>query len=91
MDKLLIHLFSKGGVFMLFVNCILSFVSDGARTFHDAAMGKYHHESEAIQQLREEMFGNSSVTSDAQNLRRDRMNVGHDVRVSFNKIVAQHE
>lgn len=76
---------------MLIVNCILSFVSDGARTFHDAALGKYHHESEAIQQLREELLGNSSITSDAQNLRRDRMNVGRDVRVSFNKIVAQHE
>lgn len=76
---------------MLFANCFLSFVSDGARTFHDAAMGKYHHESEAIQQLREELLGKSSITGDTQNLRRDRMNVGHDVRISFKKIVAQHE
>lgn len=81
---------NKGSVFMLIFNCILGFVSDGTRTFRDAAMGRYHYESEALQQLREEMLGNSHVGSDAQNLRLDRMKIGHDIRVCYNKIIADY-
>lgn len=75
---------------MLFINGVCGFVSDGTRTFREAAMGQFRHESEAIQQLREEMLSATSVTSDAQNLRRDRLMVSRDVRASFNKIVAEH-
>jgi len=90
MNKTLIRFFTKGGIFMFAANCIMGFVTDGAKTFRDAAKGRYNQESEAIQELREEMFGESSTTSDAQNLRRDRMMVGRDVRASYNKIVAEN-
>lgn len=81
-------IFAKGGLLMLVINSVFGFIDNGARTFREAAMGQYRHESEAIQRLREEMLGD--VNSDAQNLRRDRMMVGRDVRTSFNKIVAEH-
>lgn len=90
MNKTFTRFFTKGGLFMLAANCLSSFVSDGARTLREAAMGRYNHESEAIQELREEMFGKGSIVNDAQSLRRDRMMVGRDVRNSFNKIIAEH-
>lgn len=74
---------------MLLVNCIIGFVTDGTRTLRDAARGDYHHESEAIRQLRKEMFGDT-YSNDAQNLRKDRLKVGRDVRISFNRIIAEH-
>lgn len=89
MKKTLTRFFTKGGFLKFAANRFAAFVFKGARTFREATMGRYNHESKVIQELREEMFGNDSMVSDAQNLRRDIMMVRHDVRTSFNKIIAE--
>ncbi len=67
---------------------IVHFASNGARTLRNAAKGRFNEESEAVRILRVEMLSHtSSRMDDIQNMRRDRMMVGRDARVSFEKIV----
>ena len=70
---------------------IVHFAVNGARTFRHAARGHFRDESEAVRSIRAEMLSNpSSRFGDVQKMRHDRMRVGRDVRVSFNKIIADN-
>lgn len=72
--------------------CILKevgrFLKNGASTFRDASQGRYRQNSEAISEIRKEIFEKDrSRTDDKKNLMGDRKNVEGDVRKSFNEIV----
>ena len=60
-----------------------AYIINSLHTFRAAARGRYSYESDSVRQIRESVM---ATQSDADNLRADRMNVGRDVRVSFNKI-----
>lgn len=62
------------------------FFMNSLRTFRSAASGRYHYESESVRQIRDSVM---ATQSDSANLRMDRLNVGHDVRISYNKITHQ--
>ncbi len=62
------------------------FVRRGVTTFRYASRGQYHREAEGVRDIREELFENESHRSDdRRNLKKDRMAVERDVRMSFNK------
>lgn len=72
---------------MLIIMRIVRFAANGARTFCQAARGQYNEESDAIKSLRVEMLSHPDMRiNDVLNMKRDRMMVGRDARVSFNKI-----
>lgn len=63
-------------------------VKNGVSTFRDASQGLYKQNSDAISEIRKEIFEKErSRTDDKRNLRKDRKNVEGDVRRSFNEIV----
>ncbi len=73
--------------------CIISevkiFVFRGIKTFRIAAKGKYNGESEAVGEIRREMFSQPTGRyGDVLNMHRDCQMVGRDVRIGFNKIKA---
>ena len=71
---------------------IAHFATKGMRTLHFAARGCYDGESDAVRLIREEMLSQpSGGFNDALNMRRDRMQVGRDTRISFKKIKAKYE
>ncbi len=72
---------------MCIINEVKTFVFRGVRTFRTAAKGKYTSESEAVGEIRREMFSQPTGRyGDVMNMHRDRQMVGRDVRISFNKI-----
>ena len=80
---------TKGGLLMCILNFFSSFVSDGAKNLHDAALGEYSHESESISEIRAEMFGEE--LSDAERVRLDWRMMGRDARVAIDKYAKTHE
>ena len=80
---------TKGGLLMCILNFFSNFVSDGVKTLHDAALGKYSHESESISEIRAEIFGEE--LSDSERVRRDWQMMGRDARTAINKYVSAHE
>lgn len=82
-------MFTKGGILMCVINVILNFVSNGAKTFHDAALGVYTHESEDVKEIREELFGQEM--SDAEHVRQDWRMIARDARVAIDKLKVAHE
>ena len=76
---------------MLIIMKIVRFAVNGVKTLRSAARGRYNEESDAVRSLRMEMLTPAEGRiSDVQNIRRDRMMVGRDARVSFNKIVSDN-
>ncbi len=74
---------------MCIINEVKSFVFSGMRTFRTAAKGKYDGESEAVGEIRREMFSQPTGRyGDVLNMHRDRQMVGRDARIGFNKIKA---
>ena len=64
------------------------FLKKGADTFREASQGRYYEESEAIDELKKEMFGKEEKRSyDKANLLRDRRSVEGDVRKSLTNLV----
>lgn len=73
---------------MCIIKKVGRFVKNGASTFRDASQGLYKQNSDAISEIRKEIFEKErSRTDDKRNLRKDRKNVEGDVRRSFNEIV----
>ena len=63
------------------------FFINGWRTFRLSSKGEYDYESEAVKDIRHEMFSPSSGSiGDAYNMHRDLMMVGRDMRAGLNKI-----
>lgn len=54
------------------------FIKDSVNVLRAASVGRYEHESEAVREIREEMFG--TPKSDKENLIADRRRVAQDVR-----------
>ena len=70
------------------INVIKSFVSNGAETLRKASKGHYDFQTEDVKKMRRELFDKTSGrVDDAVNLRVDRDNINHDVRVSLDKLV----
>lgn len=67
---------------------IFAFFGNGFRVFIVAAGGGYRNESEAIREMREEMFGNT--LSDKQRMRQDMMMLGRDWRMAINKATGKN-
>ena len=64
------------------------FLKKGADTFREASQGRYYEESEAIDELKKEMFGKEEKRSDDKaNLLRDRRSVEGDVCKSLTNLV----
>ena len=80
---------TKGGILMCVINVILNFVSNGARTLHDAALGRYTHESEDVKEIRQELF--EQEMSDAEHVRQDWRMIARDSRVTIDKLKLAHE
>ena len=80
---------TKGGILMCVINVFTSFVSNGAKTLHDAALGQYDHESEGVSEIRAEMF--ESDSSDAERVRQDWHMLGRDARIAVEKFAVGHE
>lgn len=80
---------TKGGILMCVINVILNFISTGAKTLHDAALGVYTHESEDVREIREELFGQEM--SDAEHVRQDWRMMARDARVAIDKLKLAHE
>ena len=56
-----------------------------------ASRGQYSSQSAEIQKIREELFNAPSTpVDDMRNLSADRQKIYHDIRVSFNQIVARN-
>lgn len=73
---------------MCIIKKVGRFVKNGTSTFRDASQGLYKQNSDAISEIRKEIFEKErSRTDDKRNLRKDRKNVEGDVRRSFNEIV----
>lgn len=75
--------------------CILKevgrFIKNGASTFRDASQGNYRQNSEAVSEIRKEIFEkNGNKTDDKRSLLEDRKNIEGDTRRAFNKIVIEH-
>lgn len=73
---------------MCIVLQIKMFFLSGWQTFRASSKGKYDYESEAVGDIRREMFSQPlGRMGDTLNMHRDRMMVGRDIRAGFNKIV----
>lgn len=61
----------------------------GVQTLRAASRGEYHFQTAEILKMKEELFGTPSGSADdMRRLHEDRLRINHDVRISFNKIVA---
>ncbi|MBQ8936485.1 MAG: hypothetical protein IJ066_01975 [Bacteroidaceae bacterium] len=80
---------TKGGILMCIINVFFNFVSNGAKTLHDAALGIYTHESDDVKEIREELFGQEM--SDAEHVRQDWRMIARDARVAIDKLKVAHE
>ncbi len=61
----------------------------GVRTLRVASRGEYQFQTTEVAKMHEEIFGTpSSLADDMRNLYGDRQRISHDIRTSFNKIVA---
>ena len=74
---------------MRVINIFFNFVSNGARTLHDAARGAYTQDSESVREIREEMFGQEM--SDAERVRQDWRLMGRDARAVVDRYALAHE
>lgn len=74
---------------MWVINILFNFVSNGARTLHDAARGTYTQDSESVREIREEMFGQEM--SDAERVRQDWRMMGRDARAAVESYMSAHE
>ncbi len=63
----------------------MHFITNGAKTFRDAASGVYNAESDSVKEIRREIFDDHK--SDLDHLRSDSKKIGGDVQNSFNKII----
>lgn|GEM_PF-4543730 len=61
----------------------------GVQTLRVASRGEYQFQTAEVAKMHEEIFGTpSSLADDKRNLYGDRQRISHDIRTSFNKIVA---
>ena len=73
---------------MSVIGSIKDFISSGWQTFRLAARGMYDGESEAVSDIRREMFSQpSGRMRDAENLRHDRQMIIRDMRTAYEEIV----
>lgn len=64
-----------------------SFIKRGAATFRKASKGQYKQNSEAISDIRKELFGRENERADdKKKLLGDRRNIEDDVRRAFDKL-----
>lgn len=75
--------------------CVLKkttrFIIDGVSTLREASRGLYDKESEAVSDIRDEIFNRrSSLSDDKKNLMSDKSNVSKDVRKSFNDLILEN-
>ena len=69
---------------------IKNIIVSGVRTMLQASRGRYGSQSSEIQKIREELLNAPSTpVDDMRNLNGDRQKIYHDIRVSFNQIVAR--
>lgn len=80
---------TKGGFLMCLLNVFSSFVSNGMKTLHDAALGQYTHESEGVSEIRAELFDQDM--SDGERVRQDWRMLARDARVTMDKYALAHE
>ena len=67
---------------------IIHFIKNGFSGLRRASTGNYEENSPEIQALKDEMFSSpSNKRTDLDNLKKDRNNVAHDVRISFNNLI----
>lgn len=71
---------------MCILNEIKRFVSNGSKTFRDAASGQYDGDSQIVKDIRKEMLRDRTQSDDCEELRKDRKNVASDIRGAFNKL-----
>lgn len=70
---------------------IISFFRHGASVLHRAATGSYQNENAEIERMKKEMFApQQGFHTDLENLRRDRDNIGRDMRRAINKVMASN-
>ena len=67
---------------------IIHFIKNGFSVLRRASTGNYEDNSPEIQALKDEMFSSpSNERADLDNIKKDRNNVAHDVRASFNNLI----
>lgn len=71
---------------MCILNEIKRFISNGSKTFRDAASGKYDGDSQTVKDIRKEMLRDKTKSDDCNGLKKDRKNVASDIRGAFNKL-----
>lgn len=73
---------------MCIISEIKSFITSGAETLRKTSRGNYDSQTEGVKEMRRELFEKTtSRVDDAAKLRKDRENINHDMRVSFDKLV----
>lgn len=65
---------------------IFHFLVNGFSVFHQAYWGKYKESLQEIEDLKREMLATSNCDTDKENLKKDRINISHDVRKIAQKI-----
>ena len=72
---------------MCIINDITHFVKNGVSVLRSASSGNYEEASPEIEALKREMFSTpSNRHTDMENLRKDRDNVAHYVRTTFDNL-----
>ena len=68
-------------------------VNNGFAVLRDAARGEYHRESDALKQMKQDVFSvrDGAFASDKQNLAKDKANIEQDIARAFHKIAMNHE
>ena len=77
-----------------FAMCVIKEIGrsmmDGVHILRMASRGRYYIQTAEISKMREEVLGApSSIVDDMRHLREDRQRINHDIRISFDKIVAE--
>lgn len=74
---------------MCIVKELIDFMKRGATTWSRASRGTYTGGSEAVNELRDELFNSSADgrSADRENLHRDRRTIESDMRRSYNQLV----
>ncbi|MCM1079716.1 MAG: hypothetical protein NC344_10105 [Bacteroidales bacterium] len=76
---------------MCIINEIKSFVTHGAETLRKSSKGHYDCQTDEVKKIRHELLETQTGRADdAANLRKDREKVGHDVRVSWDKLILEN-
>lgn len=68
-------------------NELLRFLRNGTSVFREASKGRYNYESEAVSNLKKEVFKEKERIDDKINLLNDRKKIEGDIRKAFNEIV----